>query len=261
MFCRYLGSDSNVIIPEGIKKIGVAAFDGRASVTSVTIPEGVTEIGEQAFFLCENLASVNLPDSLVTIGEAAFRGSSLASLALPAGVKEIGDQAFLHCGGLADENGFVIVRDVLYSYVGDREVVAVPDGVSRIGTFAFSGKENLRRVLLPRSVKSIGLGAFEDCENLARVDLPEHPMTIEDRAFRGCPLFADEAGFIILRGTLFDFIGDGERVEIPQNVTRIGSLAFDGKGNLVSVAIQDGLKEIADDAFSDCPKLTHIFRK
>ena len=261
ILCRYLGVEAHVTVPEGIKKIGGAAFDGRASVTKATIPEGVTEIGDQAFFLCENLASVELPDSLVRIGEAAFRGSSLTSLALPAGVKEIGDQAFLHCEGLADENGFVIVRNVLYSYAGDCTEITVPDGVSHIGAFAFSGKEKLRRVTLPESVTRVGFGAFENCENLARVDLPEYPIDIGDQAFRGCRCFADDKGFIIFRGILFDSPGDEAHVKIPQNVTRIASQAFSEKERLISVAVRDGLKEIANDAFCDCPKLTHIFRE
>ena len=53
------------------------------------------------------------------------------------GVTSIGDGAFLGCKGLADEKGFVIVRNVLYDYVGKDVNVTIPDSVTSIGNGAF----------------------------------------------------------------------------------------------------------------------------
>ena len=169
--------------------------------------------------------------------------------------------AFFGCERLADKNGFLIVRSILFNFLHDVSEIAVPEGVSRIGDFAFYRNHNLKKVTLPDSVKSIGVGAFEECENLAQIDMPENPIMIEDRTFRGCRCFADDRGFIILRGILYDCFIAEEHVEIPLGVTRIGSWAFLHKENLISVTVQDGLKEIANDAFRDCPKLTHISRR
>jgi hypothetical protein len=42
---KYKGPGGDVTIPEGVKEIGLWAFEVCANLTSVTIPEGVTEIG------------------------------------------------------------------------------------------------------------------------------------------------------------------------------------------------------------------------
>ena len=85
-------------IPEGVKKIGLGAFYGCASLTSVTIPEGVTEIGNMAFARCENLTSVTILAGVTKIGDWAFDGcASLTSVTIPKGVTEIGKDVFKNC--------------------------------------------------------------------------------------------------------------------------------------------------------------------
>lgn len=46
---------TDVVIPEGTKKIKLAAFTGCSSITTVTVPDSVTEIGTQAFGGCKNI--------------------------------------------------------------------------------------------------------------------------------------------------------------------------------------------------------------
>ena len=61
---------TSVEFPEGLKKIGVGAFE-RCNLTSVEFPEGLEEIGNDAFRGCK-LKSVKLPESLKIIGDNAF---------------------------------------------------------------------------------------------------------------------------------------------------------------------------------------------
>ncbi len=82
------------------------------------------------------------------------------------GVTSIGDGAFLGCKGLADEKGFVIVRNVLYDYVGKDVNVTIPDSVTSIRESAFSGCTSLTAITIPDSVTSIGNGAFYECTGL-----------------------------------------------------------------------------------------------
>ena len=82
------------------------------------------------------------------------------------GVTSIGDGAFLGCKGLADEKGFVIVRNVLYDYVGKDVNVTIPNSVTSIRESAFSGCTSLTAITIPDSVTSIGNGAFYECTGL-----------------------------------------------------------------------------------------------
>ncbi|MBQ6108513.1 MAG: leucine-rich repeat domain-containing protein, partial [Thermoguttaceae bacterium] len=95
---KYLGSDANVVIPEGVEAIGSKAFFGCGFVKSVTIPETVTEIGPWAFAGCGALESVNIPPCVTKIEPGTFSGcTSLKNLEIPETVTEIGADAFKDC--------------------------------------------------------------------------------------------------------------------------------------------------------------------
>ena len=180
---RYWGRDREVIIPYGVTSIGNNAFERCESIRSVMIPEGVTIIGWQAFAWCKSLKSITIPESVRSIRISAFRECvNLTSVTLPEGVTDIGRYAFFMCSsltnitipdsaiidegafygckGLADQEGFVIVRDVLYGYFGPGGEVIIPDGVKTIGFQAFYKYKNLTGVTIPSGVTKIGENAF-----------------------------------------------------------------------------------------------------
>ena len=51
----------------------------------VVIPDGVTKIGDCAFFACQNLTNAYIPDSVTKIGESAFAFCKKLTLCAPAG--------------------------------------------------------------------------------------------------------------------------------------------------------------------------------
>ena len=52
---KYTGSDSSVIIPEGVTQIGSWAFTDNTNITSIVIPDSVTTIMDHAFAGCTQL--------------------------------------------------------------------------------------------------------------------------------------------------------------------------------------------------------------
>ena len=58
---KYLGSGGDVVIPEGVVRIGSGAFAGCSDLESIELPLGLKTIGNSAFLRCYKLESIKLP--------------------------------------------------------------------------------------------------------------------------------------------------------------------------------------------------------
>lgn len=64
-----------VVIPDGVVRIGQGAFRSNENITSVTIPDSVRRIEIWAFALCTSLENISFPDNLESMGsEYAYGG-------------------------------------------------------------------------------------------------------------------------------------------------------------------------------------------
>ena len=136
--------------------------------------------------------------------------------------------------------------------------VTIPEGVTSIGNDAFYNCYNLTNVTLPRSLTTIGNAAFSWCKSLTSVTIPDSVTSIGDYAFHGCRKLADAAGFVIVKGVLYDYNGPGGGVTIPDSVTSIGTSAFSGCESLASVEIPESVTSIGGSAFHGCSGLTSV---
>ena len=88
---------TDLVIPEGVKKIKDYAFEDGTCITSVTLPQSLTHIGSHAFTDCR-MTSVVIPENVCYIAENAFAwlSTKLQSVTLGRGVMRIGEDAFGH---------------------------------------------------------------------------------------------------------------------------------------------------------------------
>ena len=171
---------TSITLPNSVTSIGYSAFRNCINLTSITIPEGVTSIGDYAFYGCSSLTSITLPNSVSSIGVYAFYGcSSLTSITLPSTIT-IGDAAFRGCTQLANDDGFIIVQNELYGYVGTDTTVIIPNGITIIQELAFNGCDNLTSVTIPDSVTSICYHAFNNCSSLTTLTIPNSVTSVDD---------------------------------------------------------------------------------
>ena len=90
----YSGTERELVVPEGVIKIGRRTFEGNAYIRSVTLPHGLEEIQEAAFKNCAALEKAVIPDTIKMIGSAAFANCPrLRMPVLPDGL-EFCDDAF-----------------------------------------------------------------------------------------------------------------------------------------------------------------------
>ena len=237
---------TSVTIPNSVTEIGGSAFVGCASLKSITMPNGVTSIGDMAFYKCSSLTSITIPDSVTSIGSSAFSDcSKLRSITIPNSVTSIGAWAFNGCTGLTainvamENQNYVSPDGVLYNK--DKTTIIcypagkkgnnykIPDGVTEIGSIAFSRCSSLTSVTIANSVTNIGSGAFNGCTSLTRVTIPNSVTKIGWNAFSGCTSLTS--------------------ITIPNSVISIDWYAFRGCTRLKSITIPNSVTSIGKNAF------------
>lgn len=219
------------ILPE-TKKIPDNLFLGCTSIIDVQIPETVTEIGQKAFKDASGVENVTFAVNTETgevkgvekIGISAFDGcSSLQELVLPETVTEVLQGAFANEGALvkADMSRAASLKK------WDKE--------------SFKGDTALAEVVLPTAggITAIPDGAFAGCTSLTgeNLKIPKNIVTITANAFK-------ESGL--------------KKLYIPNQVTTIGTSAFEACKNLEDVHISNNISVISQSTFKNCEKLEKI---
>ncbi|MBQ7950589.1 MAG: leucine-rich repeat domain-containing protein [Clostridia bacterium] len=116
--------------------------------------------------------------------------------------------------------------------------VVIGDGITAIGTRAFSTCKKITSVTVPNSVLSIGEYAFANDEGLTKLTLGNKLQTISPYAFYNCKGLTS--------------------VSIPDSVVTLGDNAFISCSSLTTLVIGAGLKVIGASAFHSCAKLSNL---
>lgn len=116
--------------------------------------------------------------------------------------------------------------------------VVIEDGVTNIGTNAFTECELLQSITIPDSVTCIGDNAFYDCIRLTEITLPDTLTTIDDYVFEWCTALTS--------------------IVIPDSVTSMGVRSFCGCTNLKSAVIGNRVPYIGCQTFYGCTELVEV---
>ena len=239
---KYVGTDTEVIIPDNVTRIADKAFENCGKITSITIPDGVMKIGSHAFSGCKSLKSIVIPNGVTVISDLLFfLCESLESVVLPDSATEIGESAFYNCKSL--------------------ESIVIPERVTKIGNRAFNGCKNLKSIVIPESLAEIGNSAFYGCDSIP-FDMIPADLWINNQGmysgYAGLTSFVIPDGVKEVKGYTFSGCCNLESITIPDSVKKIGNSAFSFCENLESITIPDSVNVIWDGAFHYCSKLTSI---
>ncbi len=127
------------------------------------------------------------------------------------------------------QHRFIIEDGVLTGYSGPGGNVTVPEGVTEIGSGAFSNCRELTEITLPQGVTHIGSQAFRRCANLVRAHLPAGLTGIGSMAFYRCRNL--------------------QSLIIPDSVTDIGDHAFADCEGLRSICFSRGTPKLGRNIF------------
>ena len=217
------------------------------------------------FFIAEfGMADTAIPTtmpaadiSLVAVYKELFGScGDNATWSLNDGVLTIGGT-----GAMTDYNTHGDNAAPWYEYREDITTVVIEDGVTSIGSGAFSGCSGLTSVTIPGSVTSIESEAFRECSALTSITIPNSVTSIGDAAFYGCSdLTSVTIGNSVttIGDCAFQYCNALTNVTIPNSVTTIGGAAFMSCA-LTSITIPNSVTEIGWWAFRACNYLTDIY--
>ena len=280
----------SMTVPDSVTTVGSGAFYECIRLKTIELSSNITAISPNTFYDCAKLNLVMIPDGVLSIGAGAFNGCvGLTSMLVPDSVKTVGGYAFANCTSLTaitipdsvTELGVGVIENTAYYnnqynwsdgllYCAHHMMAAKTDitvsrmryNTSTIAGGAFSGCTKLTTVSIPESVVCIGDSAFSGCNNLTGITIPKNVVRIGDYAFRDCTFLASftipdtvsDIGLSVLSGTAYYKNADNWTGAL----LCCGDHVVATNKNVSTVEIKNGIRTIADGAFSDCRNLAEI---
>ena len=271
----YLGDNTieEVIIPEGVEKIGRFAFANLTALRRVVLPSTLTTIDYGAFAGCISLVSVEGIGNVKFINEKAFMDCNISgAITLTEGVA-LGEYAFANNKNLQKLTLTEKTKSVAsYAFSGCTKLKTVTIQAEKIklGQYVFAKCEALKEISVNASV--IPAGSFDGCKNLEKVTIGRDVAVIGEYAFRGTKV----ASFTVAEGnTTFKSQGGGayllsadgktlllcapiaEDIELNASVTTVADGAFSGNNHITSVKLP-GVTKLGNYAFANCEELVNV---
>lgn len=281
----YVGDQADVVIPLEITEVNGYAFYKNASLKSLDFERNtrVNAIRESAFESCSRLETVNLPQTVMNIGRNAFKNCK-AVKSINYDARNCEDMtedthAFFSVG--TNTTGVVVqfgesvqkIPDYLFYSLGSTPRIKTvkfsesDDAVlEEIGKYAFKNARYVSQLSIPASVSQMGEGAFEN-SGIVTLSFEENCQlqNLPNRAFYNCNRLVDvdfnnASNIDAIGANAFENCTALREVDFSatSKLTQIGENAFGNCVNMTSFELVSGVRNIEDDAFLNCYRLTEV---
>ncbi len=195
--------------------------------------------GYSAFYNQSNLTKVTIGKQVTSLPNYLFyKCSNLKSVQLGNKLQEIPAYCFSEC---------------------DIALIDIPQGVNKIGEYAFDVNKNMITVKLTPSIRTISARAFSRCTSLKYIEFPEGLQTIGYGAFMetAIPIINIPSTVTTIGVNAFQSC-KAKQVVIGNGTTDIGAYAFKGASSLEECIIGDKVSAINNETFCGCTKLKKL---
>ncbi len=137
--------------------------------------------------------------------------------------------------------------------------VNLPESITEIGAYAFTGFKKLKKLTLPKKLEKINERAFNLAVKLETITIPKGVKTIEEGVFFGCSSLKK----VIFKGEITQIYDNAfnkckklKSIVIPNSTKLIGESAFSNSA-LSKVEMPSGI-HLTSYVFSNCKKLKTV---
>lgn len=241
---------TSVVIADGVTSVGQNAFGNCYSLEKVIVGNSVKTIKNSAFSDCGMLKEIRLGNKIESIGNHAFYYSPVTGLTLPASLKTLSRYALtglwemqnvsvaLGSSVFQSRDGVLMTdggKTLVYYPAGRTGAYAIPNGVTKIGAYAFS-QALVTGVTIPNTVTELGETAFSECDGLTSLVIPGSVKAVPSFFCYACQNLSS--------------------VSLGNGLKEIGTYAFKGCEALKTVTIPASVTSIGENAFSSGTKVT-----
>ncbi len=241
-----------------------AVAEGFASVTVKVMQDG------KSTYYSESV-SVEVKDPFITTGASLthyYGNGGLVTFPEELTLTEIGNFAFANFEYIPKTEEELAFDDAETSkqwYIGESTItkVIVPEGITKIGAYAFANLTGLEEIVLPSTMEAIEYGAFYGCTSLKKITFSgeNNLKIINQNAFENCALEGtlDLGAICIISDYAFAGNVKLEGITTGDSLLSIGEYAFAGCKKLATVTITAEKVKYGPYAFTDCEALTSFY--
>lgn len=143
---RFVGDDIvDYVIPEGIACVENYTFDNLTNLKTITFPSSMTLVGSYAINNCPRIEAI-YGDCTSEDHRAIVFGSEFSRLFVTNGIKKY-----------VVPNGFTSIGNEAFGDLFESEIeeIILPDSVLKLGGYAFTGNQKLKKIVLSKNLKNV----------------------------------------------------------------------------------------------------------
>lgn len=258
--CAFKDSSlGEIILPDGLKRIGMGAFYNCDGLVALDIPQSVDYLGDYAFYDCDMLNQMIFDCQITTFEYSALLNScdSLKRIYFESNLDWISPEMLYNCPALEEID---INKPDRYSIMSGALCIRYNSDRYQLVYYPVARQE--KQYTVQYSITSINENAFKNNKYIETLFILSDLYEIRDGAFEGAEALKE----IHIEGLNFGRIGDKafkncvslKEIVMPDSVTWIGEGAFEGCKSLERAVLSKKILNIFENTFLNCSSLKNV---